>query len=104
LLAEELDSLLLRDATIDTLVLACTHFPLLKQEMQSYFASQGRKITLVDSGAAIANRVCFLAERHAAPGDRAAPVQHHRLQFCFSDNSHSNDLETYYRHHLGNAI
>ncbi|RLV58285.1 glutamate racemase [Parashewanella curva] len=39
---------------IDVLVLGCTHFPLLKEEIQQYV---GEKITLVDSGEAIANRV-----------------------------------------------
>ena len=38
----------------DTLVLGCTHFPLLKSEIMSCF--QGR-VKLVDSGKAIANRV-----------------------------------------------
>jgi len=43
----------------DTLVLGCTHFPLLKDEIHYYLPD----ITLVDSGAAIAKRVsCLLKD------------------------------------------
>ena len=45
------------DSDFDVLVLACTHFPLLKDEIKSFFEANGRKITLVDSGEAIANRL-----------------------------------------------
>lgn len=41
----------------DTLVLGCTHFPLLKEDIASCFTDY---IELVDSGTAIANRVCQL--------------------------------------------
>lgn len=42
---------------IDVLVLACTHFPLLKDELAQHLPAQ---IKLIDSGAAIARRVEFL--------------------------------------------
>lgn len=45
------------DRNIDTLVLACTHFPLLKQEIQDWL---GNDVTLVDSAEAIARRIIFL--------------------------------------------
>lgn len=44
-------------AQIDTIVLACTHFPLLKSELALAF---GREVTWLDSGLAIANRVSWL--------------------------------------------
>jgi glutamate racemase len=43
----------------DTLVLGCTHFPLLKAEIDLFF--KGR-VKLVDSGEAIANRVAILLQ------------------------------------------
>lgn len=43
----------------DTLVLGCTHFPLLKAEIDHCFEGQ---VNLVDSGLAIANRVALLLE------------------------------------------
>lgn len=42
---------------IDVAVLGCTHFPLLKEEIQQVM---GKGVTLVDSGEAIARRVEFL--------------------------------------------
>ncbi|BAJ04152.1 glutamate racemase [Shewanella violacea DSS12] len=42
---------------LDTLVLGCTHFPILRQEMQEYL---GDKISLLDSGKAVAARVVTL--------------------------------------------
>jgi len=41
---------------IDTLVLACTHFPLLKQQITHTLQQQQKNIQLLDSGNAIANR------------------------------------------------
>ncbi len=43
-------------ARIDTLVLGCTHFPLLRQQLSAQLAG----VNLVDSGKAIANRVSHL--------------------------------------------
>lgn len=52
---------------MDVLVLACTHFPLLKTELMQQLPAS---LTLIDSGAAIARRVAFLlADTPAAPAD-----------------------------------
>ncbi len=55
----ELDQLFERssDGLIDTVVLACTHFPLLKDEFAQWSKANDRDMTWVDSGRAIANRV-----------------------------------------------
>lgn len=50
--------------SIDTVVLACTHFPLLKKEMHAITLQKQRKVTWVDSGEAIARRVCDLLGSH----------------------------------------
>lgn len=42
---------------IDMLVLGCTHFPLLRDEIESFL---GQKVTLLDSGEAVAKRVVSL--------------------------------------------
>jgi len=57
LLQEVFDPWLKLDIKPDTLVLGCTHFPLLKEEINQCFDSE---IKLVDSGEAIANRVALL--------------------------------------------
>ena len=48
------------DEMVDVLVLACTHFPLIYKEINSILNSNSRKIDIIDSGAAIANRVAEL--------------------------------------------
>jgi glutamate racemase len=53
---------IIADAEIDVLVLACTHFPLLKAEIWSQLKKHGRQPRLLDSGEAIANRLVFLSQ------------------------------------------
>ncbi len=48
---------------LDCVVLGCTHFPLLKDEIQQVL---GERVCLVDSGAAIANRVHSLLSTNEA--------------------------------------
>ncbi|WP_049721690.1 glutamate racemase [Gilvimarinus polysaccharolyticus] len=50
---------------LDTLVLACTHFPLLAAEIQQVVGSD---IYLIDSGAAIARRIEYWAQRIVPAG------------------------------------
>jgi len=50
----------IQDTRIDTVVLACTHFPLLRQEINEVFEANSRSVTLIDSGDGIARRVCSL--------------------------------------------
>lgn len=58
-----------RAGELDTVVLACTHFPLIKQQLSQRLAN----IDWVDSGAAIARRVEFLlSEAGIAKGKEAA--------------------------------
>lgn len=55
-LADELAPLFVGRPPIDHLVLACTHFPLLRDELQRCAKRLGFDLTLVDSGQAIARR------------------------------------------------
>lgn len=54
---------------LDQLVLACTHFPLLKNEIQSILPD----VTLVDSGCAVARRVESLLHNNARDSLKDAP-------------------------------
>ncbi|WP_027331231.1 glutamate racemase [Marinimicrobium agarilyticum] len=73
-----------RFADMDTLVLACTHFPLLRPQLQALL---GDRITLVDSGEAIARRVSYwLDELKLTPG---ATSTEHTAVFT----RHSEDVE-----------
>ncbi len=64
---------------VDTIVLACTHFPLLKAELQDVI---GASITWVDSGEAIARRVGYWLNELA--------LDHGRKQNSTDDNSDDN--------------
>ena len=66
--AAELDLLLAQPGgdRIDTVVLACTHFPLLADELA---AAAPRPLTLIDSGDGIARRIAFLTTGQAWPAD-----------------------------------
>lgn len=56
----------LRYPDMDKLILACTHFPLLREELSHYF---GRAVQLIDSGPAIARRVAYwVAQLGLTPG------------------------------------
>ena len=49
-------------SNIDTIVLACTHFPLLKAELNEVFIRHNKHIKWIDSSESIANRVRFLLD------------------------------------------
>lgn len=66
IVAAEMDKLLSQSGgdRIDTVVLACTHFPLLRDELQ---AVAPRPITWIDSAEGIARRVAHLTEGQSWP-------------------------------------
>ena len=57
-----------RHEQLDTMVLACTHFPLLAEELADAY---GSSIHWVDSGTAIAARVAYLLEIDPLAGEPA---------------------------------
>lgn len=58
----------IKNSQIDTLILGCTHYPLLKKTIQKYL---GRDICLVDSSKAIANEVkTFIATKKLKTSDK----------------------------------
>jgi glutamate racemase len=57
---------------LDCVVLGCTHFPLLKEELQLIL---GQAVRLIDSGEAIAKRVRHLLQLDAAPKIQAKKME-----------------------------
>lgn len=47
---------------VDVLVLGCTHYPFFREFLQNWIDKEGVQMTLIDSGAAIAQRVRYLLE------------------------------------------
>jgi glutamate racemase len=66
---------------LDTLVLACTHFPLLRAELQGCLPAG---VTLVDSGEAIARRVEYWLDTMALD-KTAPPLGQHQCLFTRAD-------------------
>ncbi|BAO00088.1 hypothetical protein HHS_01180 [Candidatus Pantoea carbekii] len=60
----------------DTIVLGCTHFPLLRHELQSILSD---KIQLVDSGTAIARRIGSLLKYNKS---KKKPFSKENIAFC----------------------
>lgn len=69
--AEVLGSILrpLKEAGVDTIVLGCTHFPLIRPLLES---ALGTEVALVDSGNAVARRIQSLWAGMGRIGDRGA--------------------------------
>ncbi|MEP4783269.1 MAG: glutamate racemase, partial [Erythrobacter sp.] len=61
---------------IDTVVLACTHFPLLKEELADSFARAGHAdVHFIDGAAGIARRIAHLTEsQEFAHADKSLAV------------------------------
>lgn len=72
---------------IDTVVLACTHFPLIKEEL---IAAAPQKVTWIDSGEAIARRTRFLLEQQQL----LTPVQSDSLKHKTIFTAHSKQLDS----------
>jgi len=65
---------------IDTLILGCTHYPLLKEIIQ---AKIGKRVKIIDSSEALSDSVMdFL---HDNPGVDSGLTKHGACQFCVSD-------------------
>lgn len=57
---------------LDILVLACTHFPLLNNEIALVFQQNKHTLELVDSGVAVAKRIASLLNQEPAPHTTAS--------------------------------
>jgi glutamate racemase len=68
---------------IDTLILGCTHYPLIKKEIQDYFDKNNRKdMLIVDSSFAVANHVKMALEAKNLLLEHKTDIPH---QFFLSD-------------------
>lgn len=70
-----------KNDTIDTIVLACTHFPILKTELLQSCQELGYEVKLIDSGEAVAKRVLFLLEKLSLHIPSTAKQSHPTIEF-----------------------
>ena len=66
----------LRDASVDTLVLGCTHYPLIASVIGEVV---GREVMLVDSAAETARALREVLATHALQASAGGPARHHRF-------------------------
>ena len=77
---------MLKNTSIDVLVLACTHFPWLREEIQHIF---GSGVKIIHSGAAIANRVSYLLEESPSKNRNSKENSKSNIYFCSTGRSKS---------------
>ena len=66
-----LTELLTRDPMIDTLILGCTHYPLLQYKIEDFLKRTNRQISVIAQGAIVANSLQDYLLRHPDIAERA---------------------------------
>ena len=69
-----LTELLARDPLIDTIILGCTHYPLLQEKIEAFLANQSisaQSVSVVAQGEIVAESLADYLERHADIAERA---------------------------------
>ena len=66
-----LTELLTRDPKIDTIILGCTHYPLLQPKIEDYLNKTNRKISVIAQGEIVANSLQNYLLRHPDIAERA---------------------------------
>lgn len=79
---KHIDNILRRDAAIDTLLLACTHYPLLREKIENYLPSHVR---LLSQGEIVANSLEDYLHRH--PEIEATVSKGGRRHFYTTDSA-----------------
>ena len=66
-----LTELLTRDPLIDTIILGCTHYPLLQDKIEDFLKRTNRQISVIAQGAIVANSLQDYLLRHPDIAERA---------------------------------
>jgi glutamate racemase len=74
---------------IDSLILACTHFPLIKAEIEAYYK---KKVSIVDSAGVVADTVQEMLKKHKL----LTPLKNPRHHFYVSDYTDSFEKSTHF--------
>lgn len=62
--AKYLNELLERDPEIDTIILGCTHYPLIQDKIEAYLSQTNRHISIVSQGEIVAQSLADYLRRH----------------------------------------
>ena len=66
---QHIDAILLKDEKIDTLILACTHYPLLLKKIQKFVP---KNINILEQGPLVAQKLALYLKRHPEMEERCA--------------------------------
>ena len=65
-----LNELLSRDPEIDTIILGCTHYPLLQSKIEALLSTTGRSISVIAQGEIVADSLLDYLRRHSDIAER----------------------------------
>lgn len=68
-------------ASIDALILACTHYPLIQKEIEEFFKN---RVTTLDSAAVVSNALAHYLQTHELSNDQRQP-EHHFMVSDFTE-------------------
>ena len=77
-----LTDLLSRDSLIDTLILGCTHYPLLQSKIDTFIASTNHRISIISQGEIVANSLVDYLQRHPKIVARISASSPSRSERC----------------------
>jgi glutamate racemase len=78
---KHIDSILEKDPQIDTLILGCTHYPLLEKKIRQYLPES---VTLLSQGKYVADRLADYLDRH--PEMEALCSKNHTIRFYTTES------------------
>ena len=74
-----LNDLLERDSEIDTIILGCTHYPLIQSKIEAYLSLTNRQISVVSQGEIVARSLADYLHRHPEIVERISSPSEGRL-------------------------
>jgi glutamate racemase len=90
---EYMDALLAQDTGIDTILLACTHYPLMKEKIAAYLPSGSR---LIAQGEIIARSLADYLRRHSGMEERCSKGGQRHFYTTDSAEDFNNHAATFY--------
>ena len=78
-----LNELLARDPLIDTIILGCTHYPLIQDKIEAYLSQTNRHISIVSQGEIVAQSLADYLHRHPEIVERISSPSKQRSEGGF---------------------
>ncbi|TKK68540.1 glutamate racemase [Ilyomonas limi] len=90
---KNVSELLKKDRDIDTILLACTHYPLLKKKIEEYVPVD---VTILSQGEIVANSLADYLERHPEIEQQLAQFAHRRFYTTDDTADFDSQAETFF--------